>query len=212
MSKERSRTWLMVLYPKENESHKIIIDNIQKSTLFGLEWGYIDHEGEKDDDDNQKKDHTHVIIRFENALRKSSVVKVLDIDSDNEHFVVLCHSMKAYLRYMIHLGYPDKIQYKADQFKGSDDMKKNLSKAMKKDVDESDKAVLLLSWLDKQGYVSLTELTHYCANNDLWDVFRRSQTIMLNLLKEHNGTISIRERKKYYEENSCRNTSNKMDV
>lgn len=190
-SNERSRTWCLVLYPEEDKSHEKILTNIIINKSKSWEWGYINHEGEiNEETDERGKDHTHIIIRFENAIWKTALIKELEIGLDNEHYLQKCRSYKAYLLYMIHFNYFDKIQYDDDEFVGTEKVCNDLQKAKKKDMDEETKIRMIFKWIDSQNEpIKIRDISEFCAEIGIWDVFRRSQTLMLQLIKEKNEEV-----------------------
>lgn len=194
---ERSRTWVLVLYPQENDSHRLILDTIQRNISQSWQWVSINHQGEdKEDSDERGKDHTHILVRFENAVYRNSLLHAFNINLDNQHFLRSCKSYKGYLLYMIHHGYFEKIQYDIDDMEGCVEIKTDLKHFRDKTEREDMKVKKLLTWIESQGIISTTDLVHYALDENLWSEYRRAQHTFKDLIREHNERVSINHHKR----------------
>ena len=77
------------------------------------DWAYIKHFPES----NEKKEHFHVILSFENAKTKSALAKQLGIQ---ENYIDVVKNFRTICRYLIHKDDEDKYQYSLDQVKVSE--------------------------------------------------------------------------------------------
>lgn len=75
-------------------------------------WAYIKHMPES----NEKKEHFHVILSFENAKSKTTLANQLGIP---ENFIDPIKSFRTICRYLIHKDDEDKYQYSLEQVKVS---------------------------------------------------------------------------------------------
>lgn len=99
---ERYRTYIFVLY-KDSESYDYDeVINILKG--YCKYYAYIEHKAEK----NETKDHTHVIIHFDNPKYADTVSKKLNLPSN---YLQIPLSTRGCIRYLTHIDYPEKIQY-----------------------------------------------------------------------------------------------------
>lgn len=99
---ERYRTFIFVLY-KDSESYDYdeVINTIKGWCKY---YAYIEHKAEK----NETKDHTHVIIHFDNPRYAEGVSKKLGI---SVNYLQIPLSTRGCIRYLTHIDYEDKIQY-----------------------------------------------------------------------------------------------------
>ena len=72
-------------------------------------WAFIDHIADsKQDDETDKGEHTHFMIKCKGTMSVKQIANQLDIPS---HMVQPCRQERSYGRYFLHLDNPDKIQY-----------------------------------------------------------------------------------------------------
>lgn len=71
-------------------------------------WAYIKHMPES----NEKKEHYHVILSFENAKSKKTLSNQINVP---ENFIDEVKSFRTICRYLIHKDDEDKFQYSLDQ-------------------------------------------------------------------------------------------------
>lgn len=116
-SKIQQRIWCAILYPLDNEEHKIAIEILKDSFPGTI---LMRH----DRDDN--KYHYHVIIRSEQGIYKGWLLNKLLMDFDkNEHLFVSLKDIKykrldKYLVYLTHHDKPEKAFYSPEKFEGTD--------------------------------------------------------------------------------------------
>lgn len=121
-------------------------------------WGWIDHQPDKETDEEDKHFHTHLIIRSQGTRSIYDIAKQLDIPSN---FVQTVRNRRSLMRYFRHLDNPEKIQYSE-----SDVHTNSLSSFKIAWTDNSDDDVRrLFSDLDKlsQGRINRSEFVdlHY---------------------------------------------------
>lgn len=147
---------------------------------------YIIHNKDTQEDGTPKKEHIHMVIEFPNPRSRTGVAKEVGIEK--EHFEP-CTRTLGVLRYLIHADNPEKYQYDKDEVFG--DMKPRLVESLEKGSEsESERVCKLLDFIESAGRkVTVTELSRYCAENGLWDIFRRSSVIFIKVLEEKNDYL-----------------------
>lgn len=199
--KRRSKSWVLILYP-DNEKHcKIYADIVNhfdsvatilhdKDEIEGI----FDNESENK---GFKKAHWHILITFINARYYLSLCSELELDEEDYHLLCECHSVKGYLKYMIHFGYDDKYQYSRDSMFCNEDLYMKLTKAMKIDkVEEEIRVKQIKGWIFKHDDIVLPDkLFDFCVENGYYSDYRRAYSIFNELLKVHNDIILKQSKK-----------------
>lgn len=190
MGKYRSRVHMLLLYP-DNESHVNALDIISKS----YDYAAITHdrdtwtaEDEKKNAEHKagelKKAHIHVVLRSRNAIWNSALCKELGIE---DKFCEQAKNIDRALQYLIHYNDTDKTQYSIDSVSGS--MVAKLRESINRDEkSEGEKVVELIEFIERQeNYITVKSFANYCAANGYWSEFRRSASIFIKILEEHNS-------------------------
>lgn len=182
MSNKRvvNRNYCLVLYAEDN-THMRALDFIRSSYDYAL----ILHDKDVNENGELKKPHYHVIITFSNARSQTSVAKELGIEVN---YLQVCRNRDSALLYLVHHGSSDKFQYSIDDVEGT--LKSRLKQIYVKKCDdrlEGEKVLDLLDYIDNyDGYLDIRVFARYCAQNNNWDVFRRSGGIFIECIKSHN--------------------------
>lgn len=190
LEKYRGRVHMILLYP-DNESHMEALSKIQK---------LYDYAGIKHDRDvwteadaklnpehkagEYKKEHIHIVLRTgNNAVWNTALCKDLGIE---EKFCEQAKNTVRALQYLIHYNDTDKVQYTTDEVFGT--MKSKLMESLQKDEkSEGEKVLELIDYIEEQNNpISIRRFASYCASNGYWSEFRRSATIFLKVIEEHN--------------------------
>jgi len=192
-SKFYNRNFLLLLYP-DNEQH---INALNTVIRLYSDYAFILHNKDEflENQDIEcveidelldshilKKEHYHVVIKFQNARYRSSVAKELEIE---ERFVRTAN-LDASLLYLIHFDDEDKFQYSVDDVQGT--LKLRLQKLIaNRGKDEDTKVLDLLDHIDATTTtISISYFSRYCASNGMWDVYRRGASIFNACIFEHN--------------------------
>ena len=101
IDKTNYRQFMILLY--ENTKSYDYEEVINKLTSY-KKWAYIKHVPEVE----EKKEHVHAIIILENKTSISSISKKLGVP---KQFIQSIQDLRQSVRYLIHLGWDDKIQY-----------------------------------------------------------------------------------------------------
>lgn len=183
--KERSRLWNVLLYP-EDETHADALDKIRSG---GYEYVMALHNLDSDENGELKKEHYHVILRFENAVYNASVCRDLGIQIN---YLQKTKSWKDSAAYLLHFGTEEKYQYPTETLEGT--LVDQVLKVMQ-GKNEKDGLLALMDWIDDQpGHITTAQLNREACKRDLWDVARRSGVFLLRTLDEHNQTVSLSRR------------------
>lgn len=177
--KERDRKFCLLLYPDCPE-HCIALDKIKVS----YDYAYILHDKDCDENGEIKKPHWHVVITVgNNACWNTSIASELGI---TPNYIEKCGRLDRALEYLIHYNDSDKYQYDVDEVQGN--LKTRLKIEMNKDSkNEGEKVVELIEYIDNQvGYIRIKDFSKFCASNGYWEAFRRSGTIFIKMIEEHN--------------------------
>lgn len=178
IQKERSRVHMVLLYP-EDETHVKALETIKKE----YDHAYILHNRDVDENGELKKEHWHVVLRFNEGVWNSAVAKNLGIPIN---YVRKNTNINKALEYLIHYNNPDKMSYNVDEVHGN--LKTKLTVLLKRNEKEEDeKAVDLIQYITSlKRPIGIAEFAMYCAESGQWDVFRRSASIFMNIIGEHN--------------------------
>lgn len=182
----RDRKFMFLLYP-DNESHMKALETLIKS----YDVAYILHDKDKEVDTNQlKKSHYHVIIRTGNNAKWSyPLCEELGIEP---RFVEKIGKLDNALAYLIHYNEEDtidKYKYELNEVKGNLNvrLKEIISK---EDKTEGEKVIELIEIIDNADMkIKVKDFARHCASTGKWDVFRRSSSIFMAIISEHNEEI-----------------------
>lgn len=188
MEKIKTRTYCMVLYPTEDETHFACMQKLEKN---GYSYCAIDHDKDIYDDYDEcdkskigtlKKLHTHVYLRLKSPRFAEPLAEELGIKSN---YLQVCRDSKSALAYMVHDGYPNKYQYDIESVYGS--LRFEVSKLLVAD-DEGSRVMQILDLLDSMPKpCTYRKLLVAVCNNGLYGDFRRMGSGIKTLIEEHNG-------------------------
>lgn len=181
MEKFRSKVFNLVLYD-EDETHKLAIEKIKKSYDYAI----ILHDKDVNDEGELKKPHYHIVLRFQNAKWNTALAKELDI---TENYLEESRSFKKSLLYLIHFYDEDKYQYPIDEVKGP--LKKRLEEFIKNDgKSESEKVLEIFDMIDEiDDHIEFSIFVKRIAIMGYWDVLRRSSSLFIRYVDEHNRNL-----------------------
>lgn len=186
MSKEkyRSRVHMLLLYP-DNATHAEAMEKIKQSYDFA---GVL-HNRDYNEQGEKKKDHWHVVLRFNQAVWSSAICKELGIE---QTFIENVKKFENAMQYLIHYNDTDKAQYTTEEVFGN--LRTKLVESINKvEKSEGEKVVELIQFIS--GYpkkLSITEFASFCAENGYWAEFRRSGAIFCKIIEEHNSQVDMK--------------------
>lgn len=169
-------TFAMVLY-KDSTSYDYnkVIDYIEKNYKY---YAYIEH----DDDIDDKKVHTHVLIHFDNKRYNTGVSKELGVPAN----YIVNANLIPYLRYLIHFDDEDKKQYSVDEVHGSLvlRLKEIISSNKKTEVEQVSYIISFIT--DSKNFLSITDISLFVIQNGCYSAFRRNYSFFKDLMLDHN--------------------------
>ena len=186
--KFRSAKMRLLLYP-DDPTHVKALERIKED----YDHAYILHEAEEE----TKKPHWHVVVRFKNAQWNTALAKNLGI---SENYIRNSSNLDKALQYLMHLNDVEKKQYDISCVKGSlvDRLKTSINKVNRT---EDEEASILIDYIVKSSKrIAFSEFARYCVDNGYWATFRRGQNIFRLLIKEHNENLWQLELKRRMEE------------
>lgn len=204
--KFRDRKFSLLLYP-EDSTHMDALELIKKS----YDHAFILHDKDTDENGELKKPHYHVLIRWTGNVRwNTSVATELGITTN---YIQKVKNFDRALEYLIHLNDADKYQYTFDDVNGT--MKTRLKQLVcQSDKSEGEKVVELIEYIESQeGHISVKDFSKYCAMNGYWSEFRRSGSVFLKIIEEHNRKVmyNLRARERSSLENMPIKTRKQAD-
>ena len=177
------RHYFILLYPLEDESHRLALNHIIKH----YQYAFITHNQDLDSSDKLKKSHIHCLVSFPNARHLSAVSKELNI-SDN--YLQPCNSFNNSLYYLIHFNEPTKYQYSIDEVIGP--LKPKLIKLINySKLEEEEVLTDLFNYIDSHHYLYFKTLCFYILEKGYWRFFKSNRFIISNYLDEHNNHVGM---------------------
>lgn len=106
---ERSRNWVVIVYPESAPNDwREILDNMH------IQWIESPlHDKDVNPDGTVKKSHWHVVLAFGSKKSHKQVKEITD--KLNSPIPQKVHNMKGQVRYLVHLDNPEKYQYPVEQ-------------------------------------------------------------------------------------------------
>ena len=191
MSKEkyRSRVHMLLLYP-DNEQHVKAVEKIKQSYDYALilhDKDYFTEDTEQHVRGELKKEHWHIVLRFNQAVWSTAICKELGIE---HNYIENVKRFDNAIQYLIHYNDSDKAQYTVEEVQGN--LKQKLVESINKvEKSESEKVVELIEFIERQeNRISIKAFASYCASQGYWSEFRRSATIFIKIIDEHNQRFS----------------------
>lgn len=182
LEKYRSRTHMLLLYP-DNEQHCKAVEQIKQSYDYAMILHDRDYFTEGENSGELKKAHWHIVLRFNQAVWNSAICKELGIETK---FIEDVKKFDNALQYLIHYNDSDKAQYKIDDVQGN--LKSRLKESINKnEKSEGEKVTELIEYIERQeNTITIKNFASYCAKNGYWAEFRRSASIFIKIIDEHN--------------------------
>ena len=176
--KERSCVWLILLFC-DNDRHMKALETIKKNYT---EYAYIKHLPEQD----EKKEHYHVVVRFKNYRWNTALAEELDIEINMFEKV---RGLDNALLYLVHAREEEKIQYDVSDVQGV--FGKRLQRLIASDgKDSTDIAIDIVNWINNQDKeITIHKLFQYCVANGLYSELIRSFKLFECIVRERNEVI-----------------------
>ena len=193
VEKFRTRVFVAVLYP-EDPTHA---ECMKKLETNGYNYAAILHDKDlQNDEDETKKEHWHVVLRFKNAVYNTAIAKELGIGAN---YLESCRDQDAALLYLVHHDKPDKHQYELEEVFGP--MRLKLATLLA-DTDEGTRALNICQIIEETpGLIGYTELLKKAVAAGLYADLRRMGQFAVGIMREHNNEIY--EQLKYQEDRTA---------
>ncbi len=166
IEEKRYRNFMILLYP-EDDYFKDTLEDIKGSFK---KYAYIKHIAEEE----EKKEHVHLILSLDNPRSESSLAKRLEIP---KRLVKRIKSLRGSCRYLIHKDNEDKLQYNLEQVIVSNAFKSTYFKAFDDLLSDDEILDNIYGFIDDHKELNPIELemalTKYVCNNAFDSIFRR---------------------------------------
>ena len=188
----RSKTHCLELYPDCIDHMQLINDILYNQVMFECGYAAILHDMDRREDGEFKKPHFHIVFALARECSKDSFIKrvhsAYPTIVDNYFY---SDSREHSIRYLVHADDPDKYQYDPSLIISHD---LNIDRYLKRQfiADEEDKIIKILDHIQSYPKESREELMRWVLNNNLWSEYRRSYSIINDIIKE-------RKQDKYYD-------------
>lgn len=157
----------------------------QLKSLTAYDYIYISHDNDITEDGETKKEHIHFIIRFKNARTITALSKESGV---GVNMIEPIKNLTASLKYLIHYKNDNKYQYDIEQCVSNCDLLDRLKKLTNEDIPEDKKIMEIIDFIDNfDGVIDLVIFYRYVASIGMWDILRRSATLILKLIEVHNS-------------------------
>ena len=176
-SSKKYRHWLILLYEDKTSYDFKEVLRIIKSQK---KWAYIKHFPES----NEKKEHFHVILSFENATKKETLSKKLGVPMN---FIDEIKSFRTICRYLVHKDDEEKYQYSLDQVKVSKLFEKEYNKQFDDILTEEEIINNIYCFIDNLKETNINEKLRYLIiyiNKNCYDrIYKRYRYEFVDYLK-----------------------------
>lgn len=184
--KIRSKCYMLILYPFEDENHRSVFEIIKSS----YDCAYILHDKDlKENSLNEfdfKKPHYHIVLYFSNARYLTGVCKKLGIEAN---YVTSWDSRDKALLYLVHKNNPDKYQYSIDSVGGN--LKKVLIELLSSiEMTDLESITLFRDYIFSfRGHLKLSDLLNFAIRKGLIKYYKKFYLCLRDLVDEHNYYI-----------------------
>lgn len=171
------RNW-MILFYDESSNYKLADVFLALSSI--KDYAYIKHEAETD----EKQSHYHAFLSLSSACTQSALSKRLGIP---ENYLKRVKSRRGAVRYLTHIDYPNKIQYKIDDVIVSSHFKRKFLLCFEDVKTEEEILQDIYHWIDCSQFDDFYEKLKYFTmfiNSECYDtIFKRYRFEIMEYLK-----------------------------
>lgn len=178
----KSKGVIFLLYP-ENEHHMKVFDILKKNHYEHL---YVLHNRGLEYDDDARKEHFHVIVRFPSARWHSAIAEDLGIE---QYLIQRLIDFKWYALYCTHYEFPEKEFYHPNEFDGSLRSIKQLKEYYEKQLPKQDRIKILREYINNADVLYLDDLIDYASKTGKVDLILSNSHLFSRLIDDHNFKI-----------------------
>lgn len=166
IEEKRYRNFMILLYP-EDDYYKDVLNDIRGNFK---NYAYIKHVPEED----EKKEHVHLILSLDNPRSESSLAKRLDIP---KRLIQSIKTLRGSCRYLVHKDNEEKYQYNLDQVIVSNSFKQKFFKSFDDLLSDEEILENIYGFInDHKDFNPIdleVALTKYVCSNAFERVFKR---------------------------------------
>lgn len=185
---EQSRKFCGILYPDaENYDCDHVLEVVKN---YFDDWAFILHDKDViEETGEQKKAHYHWVGSLANPVLISTVVNRLEVPPQSVEFVKKNGNKvnwKGAVRYLVHDVNPEKYQYDVNEVISNFDIQRFLS--------NRDDVVMIrkiIAFVDANPGCTWRAVYEFAIANGCYAEFRRSQSIIKDIIKESKGEIIV---------------------
>lgn len=163
----------------ENISFNDIFQNVLKNNL---KYFYIKHKGENDD----KKNHYHLMIYYDQATTISKVSKILNIQ---DNYIKISddfgnrYTLKKSLGYFLHYNNKEKINYSYnDIVTNCEDLVRKYYDILTGGSDEKNELKEIIAFINDNG-ATIGDTLSFCIDNDYLKTFKKYSYVLTTLCR-----------------------------
>ena len=148
-----------------------------------FDYAFILHDKDIKDDGTLKKAHYHFRIFYKDKKSVSAWSKIFGV---KENEIEILKDKKRAIRYLIHYDSDSKYHYDFDDIITNF----NINEYFKDRNDENFDIKLITDYIStKRGIIRFSDLKDFVLDNQLWASYRRSYSIIRDLVFEHNNSL-----------------------
>lgn len=181
---DRSIYWTLELYDESDfYDFKEVMNKLKNYNMI-----YIRHDKDKREDGTLKTPHYHVVIKFKNYKWLNSLSEELGVP---RNYFQKVRSMENILFYLIHYKEDNKHHYRIEEIKGSNDLRRKLSKLIESyDTTEEDRIIKIINYIRLNRHViTYNQMIDYVLKEGLFGDYRRCFMVIDKCIQEHNAFI-----------------------
>ena len=156
--KTRAKDWTFIVYPESAPDNwrSILADKLQLKVIISP---LHDKDVLDDVEKTPKKEHYHVILRFDNQKSFSQIKEITDLLK--QPIPQKVKSIEGAVRYLIHADSPDKAQYERSDIEviGNIDLDKYFKKT---GSEKDDLTAQIMDFIKENDVVEMADLLDYC--------------------------------------------------
>lgn len=155
-----------------------IIDKAKKNNI---DYYYIYHNLDVNDDGTLKKPHYHIQLYCDNQRTIENWVKFYAVDPNR---VEKIKNKISAIRYLIHCDNNEKYQYQLEDICSNGEIIKYFKSTISSENNEIELIYLHITKLKR--HIGYKELWDFVIDNGIWSTYRRNYSIIKDLLYDHN--------------------------